>query len=128
MGAHEQGYRLSDAEKAFIRKSYDNCAAFITICGGMQAALEAGLLEGKTATAPRPMVEMLRQAFPGVKWVEKRWAHDEKLWTSGALLNGTDLMRAFVTEHWKGPLFEFALELGHYPIRDVNYADAPGKL
>jgi len=94
----------------------------------MQSALQAGLLEGKTATAPRPMVGPLSQAFPGVKWVVKRWARDDKMWTSGALLNGTDLMRAFVSEYWKGPLFEFALELGAYPIRDVNYADAPGNL
>ncbi|KAH7333117.1 class I glutamine amidotransferase-like protein [Rhexocercosporidium sp. MPI-PUGE-AT-0058] len=128
MGAHGNGYILSDAEKVFIRKSYDNCAAFITICGGMESALQAGLLEGRTATAPRPMVESLRKTVPGVNWVEKRWARDDKLWTSGALLNGTDLMRAFVTEYWSGALVEFALELGAYPIRDVNYADAPGKL
>lgn len=125
MGAHEGGYTLSEAERDFIRKSYETCAAFITICGGFQAALESGIMEGKTATAPLPMVDILRTAAPGVKWVKKRWARDEKLWTSGALLNGLDLMRAFVTEYWGGKdtLAEFMLDLGAYPVRDVDYAD-----
>jgi transcriptional regulator GlxA family with amidase domain len=130
MGAHDVGYNLNDAELAFIRKSFDECVAFITICGGFLAALQAGLLEGKTATGPRPMLDGLRQMAPGVKWVEKRWVRDGKLWTSGALLNGVDLTRAFATEYWGGKdtLVEFCLELGSYPVRDVNYADVQGKL
>ncbi|PMD37917.1 class I glutamine amidotransferase-like protein [Hyaloscypha variabilis F] len=130
MGAHDVGYNLNDAELAFIRKSFDECVAFITICGGFLAALQAGLLEGKTATGPRPMLDGLRQMAPGVKWVEKRWVRDGKLWTSGALLNGLDLTRAFATEYWGGKdtLVEFCLELGSYPVRDVNYADVQGKL
>jgi transcriptional regulator GlxA family with amidase domain len=130
MGAHDNKYRLNEAEKEFMRKSYDKCAAFITICGGFLSALESGLLEGKTATGPRPMLETFRKVAPGVKWVERRWARDDKLWTSGALLNGLDLMRAFVTEYWGGKdtLVEFALSLGAYPDRDVNYGDVQGKL
>lgn len=130
MGAHDSRYTLNDAELNFIRKSYDGCVAFITICGGFLSALQAGLLEGKIATGPRPMLNGLRQAAPGVKWVEKRWARDGKLWTSGALLNGLDLTRAFVTEYWGGKdtLAEFALALGAYPDRDVNYADVEGIL
>jgi transcriptional regulator GlxA family with amidase domain len=130
IGAHDAKYTLNEAERDFIRKSYETSAAFITICGGSLSALQSGLLEGKTATGPRPMLDDLRKAAPGVKWVEKRWARDGKLWTSGALLNGLDLMRAFVTEYWggEGTLVEFALALGAYPDRDVNYADVQGKL
>jgi len=130
MGAHEVNYNLSAAEIAFIRKSFDDCAAFITVCGGFLAALQAGLLEGRTATGPRPMLAGLRQMAPRVKWVEKRWARDGKLWTSGALLNGLDLTRAFATEYWGGKdtLVEVLLALGAYPDRDVNYADVQGLL
>jgi transcriptional regulator GlxA family with amidase domain len=130
MGAHDIKYTLNQAELAFIRKSFEGCTAFITICGGFLSALQAGLLEGRTATGPRPMLDDLRQAAPGVKWVEKRWARDGKLWTSGALLNGLDLTRAFVTEYWggKGTLVEFVLALGAYPDRDINYADVQGHL
>ncbi|KAF4630640.1 hypothetical protein G7Y89_g7498 [Cudoniella acicularis] len=130
MGAHSHGYTLNEAERAFIIKSHGTCAAFITICGGFLSALESGLLEGKTATGPRPMLDELRQAAPGVNWVEKRWVRDGKVWTSGALLNGLDLMRAFVTEYWggEGTLADFVLALGAYPDRDVDYKDVKGGL
>jgi transcriptional regulator GlxA family with amidase domain len=130
MGAHDSKYTLNEAELDFIRKSFNECEAFITICGGFLSAMQAGLLEGRTATGPRPFLEGLRQAAPGVKWVEKRWARDGKLWTSGALLNGLDLTRAIVTEYWGGKdtLAEFVLALGAYPVRDVNYADVEGNL
>ena len=125
MGAHDINYTLSETETAFVKKSFKDCVAFITICGGFLAAMQAGLLEGKTATGPRPMLSGLRQMAPGVKWVEKRWVRDGKLWTSGALLNGLDLTRAFVTEYWGGKdtLVEFLLAAGSYPDRDVDYAD-----
>lgn len=128
MGAHELGYTLTSNEKAFVKKSYDKSAAFLTICGGALAALEAGILKGKTATAPRPMIEMLNQTNPEVNWVSKRYVQDGKLWTSGALLNGTDMMAAFANDLWgtgDNGLVDFAVKLGSWPTREVNYADAP---
>lgn len=105
---------------------YDECTAFITICGGFDLPLKAGVFEGKTVTGPRFMLPMLRQMAPTVNWVEKRWHRDGKLWTSGALLNGTDLMRAFATEHWAQTdetLGSTMLKLGGWPDRDVDYKD-----
>ena len=128
MGAHvDGGYTPTEAELDFIRKSYDDCSAFITVCGGMLAPFQAGLFKGKTVTAPRFLLEPCRKMGPDTTWLEKRWHRDGKLWTSGALLNGLDLMRAFGNEYWggEGSLMQFELELGHYPIRDVGYADAP---
>lgn len=89
MGAHDAGYTLTPGEVAFVRKCHEHCEALLFICGGFLVALQSGLLEGKTATAPRPMLKMLRQMNPEVQWVERRWARDGKIWTSGALLNGT---------------------------------------
>lgn len=130
MGAHKIGYVPNEAELAFIRKAYDQCSAFLTICGGFDAPLRAGLFEGKTVTAPRFLLDMLRKESPGVKWVEKRWARDGKLWTSGALLNGTDLMKAFAEHTWasKPELVHPLLAIGGWPIRDVDYKDVDGKL
>jgi transcriptional regulator GlxA family with amidase domain len=132
MGAHVQleDYTPSKAELDFIRKSYDGCSAFITVCGGFLAPFQAGLFKDKTVTAPQFLLEQLRQTAPEVNWVEKRWHRDGKLWTSGALLNGLDLMGAFGTEYWggEGTLLQFALDSGHYPQRDVGYADAPLKV
>lgn len=127
MGAYDVDYIMSEAELNFIQKTHDDCVAFLFICGGFLAALQTGLLKGKTATAPRPMIEYLRKANPEVNWVTKRWAHDGKIWTSGALLNGTDMTQAFVTKFWggEGSFAEFGLRLGGYPHRDVDYADVP---
>jgi transcriptional regulator GlxA family with amidase domain len=130
MGAQRLDYVPTEAELAYIRKSFEDCSAFITICAGFQSGLQAGIFQGKTAAAPRLMLDQLREMAPTTNWVEKRWQRDGKLWTSGALLNGLDLMRAFATEYWggEGSLIEFAIEFGHYPKRDVDYADAPTKL
>lgn len=130
MGAQEIDYEPTVAELDFIRKSYDDCSAFITICGGFQAPFKAGLFKNKTVTAPRFLLNQLRQMAPETQWVEERWHRDGKLWTSGALLNGLDLMRAFGTEYWggEGTLMQYAIELGHWPRRDKQYGDAESKL
>ncbi|KAF7550487.1 hypothetical protein G7Z17_g5658 [Cylindrodendrum hubeiense] len=128
MGAHDDKYRLTEGEKGFIRESYDTCTAFLTICGGIMAMLEAGLLEGKTVTGPRMIVEALKKQVPNVNWVDKRWVHDGKVWSSSSLLNGTDLIRGFATETWGGGsgMIEASLDAGHYPARDVDFKDFHG--
>ena len=130
MGAHDMGYMLTEGEKKFIQKCNTESAALLFICGGYIAALQAGILEGKRATAPRPLVPLMQQSNPEVNWVTKRWTKDGKIWTTGALLNGTDMTAAFVTEVWggEGSLVEFGLRLGGYPVRDVDYADVPWAL
>jgi hypothetical protein len=64
MRAHKDGYVLSDAECEFSRKSYEGCTAFIAICAALTAVLQAGLVEGKTVTGPRPMLDSLRKSVP----------------------------------------------------------------
>ncbi|KAI3573591.1 class I glutamine amidotransferase-like protein [Fusarium oxysporum f. sp. albedinis] len=125
MGANEVGYQPTEADLAYIRKSYEQCSAFITICGGFQIPMQAGLFEGKTVTGPRPLLGELRQMSPGVKWVEKRWARDGKLWTSGSLTNGLDLMHAFTHHYWGGEntLVDRLAKIGAWPSRDVDYED-----
>lgn len=68
---------------------------------------------------------MLREKAPDVKWVEKRWVRDGKLWTSGALLNGLDLGTAFVEEVWgdKRELLGFLVNGGSWVGREVDYTD-----
>lgn len=132
MGAHWSGNgpagEPNEAELNFVRKVYDQCSAYISICGGMMIPLAAGVLEGKTCTAPRILFESIKSQHPEVNWVERRFVKDAdgKTWTSGTLLNGLDLMRAFVEETWGGPgtLAEALLTDGAWPKRDVDYKDA----
>lgn len=71
----------------------------------------------------------MREQAPEVNWVEKRWVRDGKLWTSGSVLNGTDMMRAFGREIWggrmggKGGLLERMERVGAWPARDVDFKD-----
>lgn len=129
MGAHDPHYHLNEGECAFIRKTYQNCSAILSICGGVFAFLEAGILDGKTAALPRMTFDMMKTAAPHVNWVDKRWARDGKIWTSSTLLNGTDLIRAFATEYWGGRngLVETLLDAGNWPVRDVDFKDYQGK-
>ncbi|KAB2573615.1 putative dj-1 family protein [Lasiodiplodia theobromae] len=129
MGAHDVSYQTSETEKAFIRKAYEQCSAFLTVCGGVLALLEAGLLEGKTATGPRMILDMMRKNAPLVNWVDRRWVRDGKIWSSSTLLNGTDLMRAFAEETWGGRngMVEAMLDAGHWPVRDVDFKDYQGQ-
>ncbi|PHH91657.1 hypothetical protein CDD83_10810 [Cordyceps sp. RAO-2017] len=125
------GHEATEAELAFIRKSYEACSAFISVCGGVAAPLQAGILEGRTATAPRFMLDQMRRQAPGTDWVERRWVRDGKLWTSGTLLNGLDLMSAFIQATWpsgEGTLISRMLRMSAWPDRDPEYKDVPWKI
>ncbi|TDZ20184.1 Isonitrile hydratase [Colletotrichum orbiculare MAFF 240422] len=128
MGAHDASYKTGAGELSYIRKTYAHCGAFLTIYGGVIPLLEPGLVVGKTATCPRPYVELLRKSAPVVNGVDRRWARDGKIWTSNSLLNGTDLVRAFAIATWGGRtgLIEALLDTGHYPDRNVDFEDFYG--
>ena len=101
IGAHNIGENVpNEAELDFVRKAYDQCSAMLLLCAGFVTAQAAGPLKGKTCTGPRMLLPMLHNNSPETEWVDKRWAHDGKIWTSGALLNGLDCMTAFVSEIW----------------------------
>lgn len=71
---------------------------------------------------------MFKQMAPHVNWVEKRWVRDDKLWTSGTLLNGMDLMGNFIKQTWatkEGNLASTSLKICGVPDRDVDYKDVP---
>lgn len=59
MGAPEGIYKPSTAEKDFLRKVAADGAVFIAMCGGFSLLLHAGLLHGRTATAPRFLLDFL---------------------------------------------------------------------
>ena len=121
-------YQPTEAELAFVRKAYNDCSAFLTICGGFEIPCRAGIFKDKTVTAPRFFLDVLRQQHPLTTWVEKRWHRDGKLWTSGALLNGLDLMKAFAEHTWASrvELIGAVIDLDSWPVRDINYKDEVG--
>lgn len=109
----------------FIRKSHAQSSAFLTICGGFLPAQLAGVLVGKTCTAPRFAVPELQKQDPRTTWVDRRWASDGKVWTSGTLLNGIDLIREFMKTYWP-ELAAVAIPLGGFPVRSEEYVGTDG--
>lgn len=128
MGAHIADYTPNATELAFVRKAHEQCSAMLLICGGFMAANAAGLLRGKTATAPRVFLESLRKDSPETNWIDRRWARDGKIWTSGTLLNGLDLMMAFLREVWgeEKSVLEPLLDIWGVPVRSAEYASGEG--
>jgi transcriptional regulator GlxA family with amidase domain len=82
-------------------------------------ATVAGVLKGKTCTGPREFIPQLKGMDPCITWVEKRVHRDGKVWTSGTLLNGLDLIREFVMEYW--PEFGMLVKVGGLPERSLEY-------
>lgn len=71
------------------------------------------------------IIPIVQKAAPDVNWEERRWCRDGKLWTSGALVNGLDMMREFIEEYWggEGSLARLMGQSGSAPVRDRDYKD-----
>lgn len=79
------GTRPGEEVEEWFRGHVGAGVELVTVCTGVLVAAWAGVLEGKRATGPRGMVEMLRREWPGVRWVEKRYVNDGRVWTCGKL-------------------------------------------
>ncbi|KAL8720473.1 MAG: hypothetical protein Q9225_002661 [Loekoesia sp. 1 TL-2023] len=123
IGGPPPDYRPSPATQQFLQKQYQHVQAFLTVCTGCIPALFSGILDGKTATAPRGMIPMLKKEAPHVKWVEKRWARDGKVWTSGAIANGQEMMVAFMREEFPElrEATEMVLKFSDVAVRGAEY-------
>ena len=69
----------------FVRKHNAAATTIVTVCTGILVAAHAGITKGKTATAPRFLIPLLRKQFPDTKlWSDAlRFTSDGNLWTSG---------------------------------------------
>ncbi|TDL17777.1 class I glutamine amidotransferase-like protein [Rickenella mellea] len=114
-------YKTSPAVLAFLRQKYEEVSTLFTICSGVLPVASAGILTGKAATGPLAIVPMLRAQFPDVKWEEKRWVHDGKIWSSGGITNGLDMMAAYVRENFPAPLAELVCKGADVGDRGVEY-------
>ena len=109
-----------------MKKSYEESSAFVTVCFGMLGPMMAGLFEGKTVTAPRFALDGFKAVTPNTTWVDKRWAQDGKLWTSGTLLNGLDVISAFIQHTWpsgEGTLTDVIIKMAAWPTGSDSYDD-----
>ena len=123
MGGPTPDYRPSEPVQEFLRTQLEHVFAFIAVCTGYLPPLHSGILSGKVATAPRSLLPLLKDRHRDVAWEDKRWARDGKVWTSGGITNGLDLMAAFMRETFDGEMVEAVLRLADVGGRGQEYVD-----
>jgi transcriptional regulator GlxA family with amidase domain len=117
----EPSYVPSPAVQEFIVASLESASVVLTVCTGVLPAAHSGILKGRTATAPRGLLPMLKSTFPEVEWQDRRWVQDGKIWTSGGVSNGLDMMSAFMRQTWDGELVEMILSMVDLGSRGQDY-------
>lgn len=70
--------------KAHVEAGVD----LLTVCTGAFVAGYAGVLDGKRASGPRGVLDLLKKECPGVEWVDKRWVNEGNIWSSGKFVLG----------------------------------------
>ncbi|KAF7983365.1 hypothetical protein HWV62_22351 [Athelia sp. TMB] len=111
----------SEKIKDYIRGHANAGTTILTVCTGIFPAAYAGILDGKLATGPRALVLELRNKFPDVKWVEKRWVNDADIWCSGGITNGNVMVAAYLRKRWPGPVVEAVCAMADVGTRGVEY-------
>lgn len=77
------GMQIEEPVLEFVRAHVKKEVDLLTICSGVFVAAQAGVLDGKHATGTRGVADMLAKQYPQVKWEDKRYINDGKIWTSG---------------------------------------------
>ena len=87
--------RLAEAEAVllpWLRKQYDQGALITGICMGSALIAEAGLLDGRTATAHWAMGDQLSERWPQVNWKPELFVtEDSRVICSGGLYASIDV-------------------------------------
>jgi putative intracellular protease/amidase len=87
----------------------------LCVCTGIFLCASAGIVDGKSASGPRGLQDLLKKKFPKVELVgeNQRWAQDGNFWSSGGITNGNDLMAAYAKScgRWPVPVAEMGAML-----------------
>ncbi|BCJ59592.1 DJ-1/PfpI family protein [Micromonospora endophytica] len=85
----------------WLRRVHRHTAVTMSICNGSYVLGQAGLLDGKTATAHHAGYNALRALFPAVAVIRGvRFVEDGKIATAGGLTSGTDLALRIVERYF----------------------------
>ncbi|KAH7130272.1 class I glutamine amidotransferase-like protein [Dendryphion nanum] len=115
------GQKPEESVLEFVRAHVKSGVDLLTICSGVFVAGYAGILDGKHATGTRGVQDLLNKSFPAVKWEDKRYVQDGKIWSSGGITNGMDMVGVYMKKRWPGPLPDTILAMADVDIRPPEY-------
>jgi putative intracellular protease/amidase/YHS domain-containing protein len=93
--------RLAPAALDWLRRVHASTALTFSVCNGSLVLGQAGLLDGKKATAHHGGFAMLRAMFPQTTVVRGvRYVEDGRIATAGGLTSGTDLALRVVERYF----------------------------
>lgn len=81
----------------FIRTQAKDCRYVTSVCTGAFLLQAAGLLQNKKATTHWQSLDRLR-AFKDITVLEKRFVHDDNIWTSAGVSAGIDMAFALIAD------------------------------
>ena len=85
----------------WLRRAHERAAVTMSVCNGAFVLAEAGLLDGKSATAHHVGYGYFRAMFPQVNVLRgRRFVEDGKIATAGGLTSGTDLALRVVERYY----------------------------
>ncbi|KAF4635489.1 hypothetical protein G7Y89_g2596 [Cudoniella acicularis] len=94
----------------------------LSVCTAAFFLGHCGILKGKKASGPRPLVSRLKKLFPETTWVsDKRWVHDGNIWSSGGITNGQEMVAAYLREKFPGPVTNTVIGMADVGSKGINY-------
>ncbi|KAF1834979.1 hypothetical protein BDW02DRAFT_549238 [Decorospora gaudefroyi] len=103
-----------------------NLIAIMSIASGIAHLVQAGILHGTRAAAPKLMLPVLQLRYPETQWQHSSWARHEKVWTSNSAISALDMMTNWMREYFwdRSEAVETALlAAGMGSLYDYNHCD-----
>ncbi|WP_422742579.1 DJ-1/PfpI family protein [Micromonospora sp. WMMD754] len=93
--------KLAPGMLEWLRRVHHGTAVTMSVCNGSFVLAQAGLLDGRTATAHHGGYAALRATFPDVTVVRgRRYVEDGRIATAGGLTSGIDLALRIVERYF----------------------------
>ena len=120
VGGPSPQYRLPPSFVEFLQKRIKEVKILFATCTGGMVLAEAGVLDGRHATANHGVLPMVEKMFPQVNWVKKQWVVDGNLWTAGGACAGMDMFAHWVMTNYGMDVARMGFSALDFEPRDIN--------
>ncbi|KAK8235582.1 class I glutamine amidotransferase-like protein [Phyllosticta capitalensis] len=105
---------------SFVASTFPRLDYLLTVCTGAGIAARAGVLDGRRVTTNKKSWDETTALRPeGPRWERNaRWTEDGKVWTSGGVSAGIDMLLGFVARLYGGAVARSVAEDMEYEWRN----------